>query len=61
MSRFGEEYKFPDEQEQKDQVDDEIELEIEDDPRSKTGTKTRFPRKLKRSCTTMSWKTTRPK
>jgi len=31
MSKFGEEYKFPDEQEEKNKVDDEIELEIEDD------------------------------
>jgi uncharacterized protein (UPF0335 family) len=31
MSKFGEEYKFPDELEKKDKVDDEIELEIEDD------------------------------
>jgi uncharacterized protein (UPF0335 family) len=31
MSKFGEEYKFPDELEKKNKVDDEIELEIEDD------------------------------
>jgi len=47
MSRFGEEYKFPDEQEQKDQVDDEIELEIEDDTPEQDRNKDPLPKEVK--------------
>jgi hypothetical protein len=47
MSRFGGEYKFPDEQEQKDQVDDEIELEIEDDTPEQDRNKDPLPKEVK--------------
>lgn len=47
MSRFGEEYKFPDELEEKNQVDDEIELEIEDDTPEQDRNKDPLPKEVK--------------
>lgn len=47
MSKFGEEYKFPDELEEKNQVDEEIELEIEDDTPEQDRNKDPLPKEVK--------------